>query len=194
MWKLIWTGRGEFFEIIHRNIWFFRQSSTACSLKWSMFENTNRFSKVTISIIQYFQTEYDNVYAKAIKGDNVSSMAKLHYPVANLNGFEVHLERFVTLPTQFTYRKFSCGLFITRVNLGTNWIALKGVGNIWSLIFREFISPHQIDVRCAYSSRGHALLALGRHRTENHEHGTCWGTVVGYCVTVFDFGSLRSIE
>ncbi|KAF8384299.1 ptr-5, partial [Pristionchus pacificus] len=40
-----------------------------------------------------FKTEYDNVYAKAIKGENVSSMAKLHYPVANLNGFEVHLER-----------------------------------------------------------------------------------------------------
>ncbi|GMT33947.1 hypothetical protein PFISCL1PPCAC_25244, partial [Pristionchus fissidentatus] len=40
-----------------------------------------------------FKQEYDSVYAKAAKGENITSMAKLTFPVANLNGFEVHLER-----------------------------------------------------------------------------------------------------
>ncbi|KAF8381085.1 hypothetical protein PRIPAC_70227, partial [Pristionchus pacificus] len=42
-----------------------------------------------------FKTEFDNVYSAAVKGDNVTVMALLHHPVANLNGFEVHLERYM---------------------------------------------------------------------------------------------------
>lgn len=42
-----------------------------------------------------FINEYNNVYSAAVKGQNTTGMAKLHFPVANLNGFEVHLERWM---------------------------------------------------------------------------------------------------